>query len=395
MKKISHLILVGMFTVISGNAFAYTFKNGSSGPLTLEQNDSGDHLVLISGCSYGASSQGTIDALHALAKWNDPRSSDSIFRAEWAPCWRSMRTGRWSRKHIDYDDSGSGYLSDVDNVRVSERGSISQVVVTNHLDPKVSGHVDRTTNFAKNKIIAFTNFMAPSSLAGEVRCDQKAGLRVREVMIHEFGHGIGFGHTQGSRWGIMQGSNATGVYCDSELNQSIASPHPDDYVGLASLYSSGDAYRDLAALAYENEVDSNGQANISRADPADDPNNLYCPGDTIPDVEFSVANLGNQKLKYTRTFWSSPTTDLFSSDKSVLWWHSNRTKSPGARNGIFQGKKDLYFNNNDLPPVGETWFMVMQIHDVLDANGQSTWEHNIDNNAMVHSVKIRRNPSCP
>ena len=394
MKNILYVILVGMLSVISGNAFAYTFQNGSSGPLVLEQNDLGDHLVLISGCSYGASSQGTIDAIHALAKWNDPRSSDSIFRVEWAPCWRSRRVGRWSPDHIDYDNSGSGYLSDLDNVRVSERGSISQVVVTNRLDPGVVGQVRRTTDFSKNKIIAFTNFMTPSNLSGEVACDKKGGLRIREIMIHEFGHGIGFGHTQASRWGIMQASNATGLYCDSELNQSIASPHPDDYIGLESLYSSGDAYRELAALAYENEVDQDGQAQISRADPPDD-GLFYCPGDTIPDVEFSVANLGNQKLKYTRTFWSSSTTDLFSSDKSVLWWHSNRTKSPGARNGVFQGKKNLYFNDNDLPPVGAEWFMVMQIHDVLDENGQSTWEHNIDNNAMVHSVKIRRHPSCP
>lgn len=332
----------------------------------LERTSGNDtHRVRISGCSFRRWSRAYYDVWQGLANWNDPKSGDVVFSGEWVTCDK-------------YHDI---------------KKDLTTIALTRDLDPGVKGTARRRTSFFSNTASSFIVWIDVETVRGEFKsCTTKNTLGPSRiaVMSHEFGHGLGFNHAQSNRWGLMRTFlPRQGQYCNNQRDETLTTLHVDDVAALVDQYHDPNyaSYRDLSPIGYWlNPPSAAADSGHIRATRPTWQTIELCPGDTIKGTEFSIANRGTKRLTYKRTWWSTPDVSLNSS-KSVLWWHSQRVKSPGSRDGVLQSTQDLYFNDSDLPPLGEKWRVVLE----TDVAGP---EDRLDNNTAVLSFKVERDANC-
>ena len=362
------VIIVAMFLMIPQVAMAYNIMTGGLwGNFTeLERPvySHNTHLVHISGCSFREWNLATYDIWKALANWNDPKSGDAVFGGDFITCEESKRSE-----------------------------SISQIYLTRDLDPGTTGLTRRHTNFFSNTATYFKVWLDVNLRQGEfLSCSSgdAAGENRIAVASHEFGHGLGFNHAQSNRWGVMRTFiPRKGYYCDNLRDESLTTLHVDDIAALVDWYHDPNytPYRDISPISYW----------LNPPSPADDSGDIratrptaktlfLCPGDRIYQTEFSIANRGNRRMTYKRTWWSTPDISLHG-HKSLVLKQVKRVKSPGSRNGVFQSRQNLYFGHRDIPPEGESWDIVLETS--VDGN-----EDRLDNNNVVLNFKIKRGQNC-
>ncbi|GEM_PF-4380739 len=323
------------------------------------------HRIHISGCSFRRWSTSFYDVWKGLANWNDPKSGDAVFSGEWVTC---------DKYHKIKDD-------------------LTTIALTRDLDPGVAGTARRRTSFWSNTASSFKVWIDVGVSPGELTSctsSDSVGFNRIGVMSHEFGHGLGFNHAQSNRWALMRTSIPRfAYYCDNQRDRSLTTLHVDDVAALVDWYHDPNytSFRDISPIAYWlNPPSPRNDSGIFRATRPTNVTRFLCPGDTLPNTEFSIANRGTKRLTYKRTWWSTPDISL-NSTKSVLWWHSQRVKRPGSRDGVFQSRQNLYFNDSDLPTLRQKWRVVLE----TDVNGT---EDRIDNNTAVFGFRIERSANC-
>lgn len=306
-NKLEHLVLsiavvVLLQLVAMGSTQAWVGKTWSyMGQVYDIKMESGEETFYTLDCSIGDPSQIRNDIYHAVDQWNRVGGMEEKIDLSNRSCPSSG--------YVAHDDGDSEIAWYKPSSFDRQGDTASTAFVSWEYGWHTSG--GDLSFFIKAVDIGLNPDKNHPNALGRTPCLQTARTGWRSVMIHEFGHALGFLHEMApDKMAMMRTDiDAMGKYCGVWTTQ----PHPDDLDGGRSHYGTSGDSNDLAVAPWELSK-SNG---VYRPWPPDvDAPSFICPEQEII-IPYAISNRGTTGAYYDVKFYFSSNWLITSTDVQI------------------------------------------------------------------------------